>query len=222
MKTLDTNTIKCYNVTRSGMSMDGINRKIPKKVQYIDTKKANTTYMSNFIAKTSYLTISMMMLILPMSVISQTIDTGKPMNAEMVTVDDGESASIQNNQVNDTNTVSNIQVQQYDDLVRKYANTFNVSYGVMNGIITCENRDRNPNLQSQLKYTYTIEKLGIHEGEREYSFGLVQINLHYNPTISLEQATDPEFSIKFLAENLSKGKGYLWSSYTSGCYKKHL
>lgn len=44
------------------------------------------------------------------------------------------------------------------------------------------------------------------------SWGLVQINECWNPHITYEQAIDVDFSLKFLAENLSKGKCKLWST----------
>jgi hypothetical protein len=48
---------------------------------------------------------------------------------------------------------------------------------------------------------------------REDSWGYVQINLPWNPNISKEQALDPEFSIRFLAQRLSEGYGSRWTCY---------
>lgn len=74
-------------------------------------------------------------------------------------------------------------------------------------IIDCENTDWDTDLQSKV-----INK----KGKRERSFGLSQIHLTAHPDITQEQATDPDFALKFMAENLSKGKGKMWS-----CYKKN-
>lgn len=71
----------------------------------------------------------------------------------------------------------------------------------------CENRELDPKLQSRI-----INK----KGEREKSYGLVQIHLPSHPNVSYTQATDPEFSVKFLAKNLSEGKGGMWT-----CYRKY-
>ena len=54
-------------------------------------------------------------------------------------------------------------------------------------------------------------------GQREQSFGLVQIHLPAHRTITKEQALDPEFAIDFLAKNLAQGRGTMWS-----CYKMHV
>lgn len=112
--------------------------------------------------------------------------------------------------------------KKYEDLVVKYSKQYGVSYTLMNAIMTCENVNREPTKQSDLRYNFTNERLGIIKGEREYSFGLVQINLHYNPNITYEQATDPEFSIELLAKWISQGNVIRWGSYTDGCYLKHM
>ena len=53
----------------------------------------------------------------------------------------------------------------------------------------------------------------VYKGEREDSWGSAQINLYWNPTISREQAEDPEFAIKFMAEQWSKGNAKLWTCW---------
>lgn len=90
----------------------------------------------------------------------------------------------------------------FDTLINKYAEIYQVSTTTMHHIIKCESGYR-PDVQS-----------GYYQnGKREESYGLVQINLPSHPTITYEQAIDPEFSINFLAENLSKGKGSMWTCY---------
>lgn len=85
------------------------------------------------------------------------------------------------------------------ELIEKYSIEYNVSSDVMTSVIDCES-DFRPN---------------AHNGVGENSWGLVQINLNAHPQISVQQATNPDFAIKFLAENLSKGRGSMWS-----CFKK--
>lgn len=111
--------------------------------------------------------------------------------------------------------------QTYREMVDIYAKKYNVSSRLMKAIISCENTEWNPTQQSNLRYNFTKAELGIFKGEREYSFGLVQINLHYNPNITYEQATDPEFSIELLAKWLSKGYHSRWGCYTGGGYLKY-
>lgn len=49
-----------------------------------------------------------------------------------------------------------------------------------------------------------------------YDRGLVQINRTAWPDITDAQAFDPEFSLNFAAEKISKGQGYLWTC--GNCY----
>ncbi len=114
------------------------------------------------------------------------------------------------------------ELKRYDNLIEKYSKQYNVSFALMSAIMDAENKSRNPNLQSGLKYNFTKASLGIYYGEREYSFGLVQINLHYNPHITMAQATDPEYSIEFLAKELSLGHHSKWGAYTSGAYLTYM
>lgn len=126
--------------------------------------------------------------------------------------------SIGQDQVIESNAyISYIGEKKYNDLVIKYARKYSVSYDLIDGILDCENVLRDPTLQSNLFYNFSRPELGIYINEREYSFGLAQINLHYNPKISHSQATDPDFSIDFLAKNLARGNGSWWA-----CYSKTL
>lgn len=117
---------------------------------------------------------------------------------------------------------SNNTARKYDDIVRRYSTEYGVDYNLMNAIMNCENYSRDPGLQSGLYYNFTREDLGIYINQREESYGLVQINLHYNPNITHIQATDPDFSIEFLAKHLAIGRGSMWACYSSGDYKRHL
>jgi soluble lytic murein transglycosylase-like protein len=79
-----------------------------------------------------------------------------------------------------------------------YADLYKISEEVMNVVIRCES-GYDPNAL----------------GDGGESRGLTQINKPAHPNISDEQAFDIEFSLNFLAENLSKGNGKMWT-----CYKK--
>lgn len=68
--------------------------------------------------------------------------------------------------------------------------------------INCENRDWDVKLQSRI-----IQKNGL----REDSWGLVQIYLPSHPTITKEQAQDPDFALDFMARHL--GRDVKWSCY---------
>lgn len=107
--------------------------------------------------------------------------------------------------------------KKYDNLVRKYSQQYGVSYNLMDAIIDCENRDRDTTLQSY--HVYDTGKVarnpswGVIVGERERSFGLVQIHLPSNPDITHAQAIDPDFAIEFLAKSISQGYASRWSCY---------
>ncbi len=59
--------------------------------------------------------------------------------------------------------------------------------------------------------------LAKNESDIEMSYGLVQINIKAHTHISYEQATDPDFAIKFLLEKNRGGKTpRMWVT----CYKK--
>jgi len=117
---------------------------------------------------------------------------------------------------------SPMDLNHYQSLVDEISAKWGVSPTLVNAIIRCENRDLVPNLQSGLTYNFDYPAIGIIKGEREYSFGLVQINLHYNPHVSYVQATDPAFSINFLAENLAAGRHSMWGCYTNGGYLRYI
>lgn len=80
----------------------------------------------------------------------------------------------------------------------------------MSAIIACES-GWNPNIQSKHVYTEKNVPKGYRVGDREQSFGLVQIHAPAHPNITKEQALDPEFAIEFLAKNLKAGKHRMWT-----------
>lgn len=80
-------------------------------------------------------------------------------------------------------------------------------------IAKCENKALNPDQQSGHTYDFNSEKRGIVKGEREKSFGLAMIHLPDHPTISKEQATDPEFSLDWMAQEFAKGRESQWTCH---------
>lgn len=94
-----------------------------------------------------------------------------------------------------------------------YAKEYKVSSTTMDKIIQCES-GYDPTIQSH--YTYSYDRDGHKAGDREQSFGLVQIHLPAHPTVSKEQALDPDFALVFLATELQKGNGRIWACFPSG------
>lgn len=66
-------------------------------------------------------------------------------------------------------------------------------------------------MRSVIKCESTFNPKAV--GDNGTSFGLVQIHLPSHPTITKEQAFDEDFAIDFLASNLAKGKGNMWTCY---------
>ncbi len=89
-------------------------------------------------------------------------------------------------------------------LINKYSEKYDVSAKTMLAVMSCENPEFDEDLQSRV-----IQK----DGTREESYGLVQIHLPSNPNVTYEQATDPDFSIEFLASGLSRGLGSRWTCF---------
>ena len=81
-----------------------------------------------------------------------------------------------------------------------YAKIYNVSSEQMYKTAFCES-SLNPN--------------AINSTSREYSVGIAQINLMAHKNITVEQAKDVDFSVKFMASEFSKGNQKIWS-----CYRK--
>lgn len=91
----------------------------------------------------------------------------------------------------------------YSDIIEKYSLKFDVSPVLTSRIIYCESGSNR----------YALNDTP----GREYSVGLVQINLLAHTNITKEQAQDPEFAIAFLTERIASGEASrMW--YT--CYKK--
>jgi len=87
-----------------------------------------------------------------------------------------------------------------DEKIDYYGDMYGVSTYVLHTVIRCESNYN----------TYAL-------GDSGKSRGLVQIHSGYNPHVSDAEAYDPDFAINFLAENLSKGKGRMWT-----CWRKNF
>lgn len=105
--------------------------------------------------------------------------------------------------------------ERLKELAHEIAVEHGVSPQVMKNVVTCENDTWDPKRQSELLYSFTDSSRNIYIGELERSFGLAQIHLPDHPTISKAEATDPIFALTFMAKNLAKGKGSMWT-----CYRK--
>lgn len=88
-------------------------------------------------------------------------------------------------------------------LIHKSAIKYGVSEEKMSNTIKCESQ-YNPN---------TV-------GDGGYSYGLVQIHLPSHPSVTKEQALNPEFATDFMAENFANGKAHMWTCYRK-LYKPH-
>jgi Transglycosylase SLT domain len=94
--------------------------------------------------------------------------------------------------------------------VRAKAEEYGVSPVAMSAIINCESQ-WNYTIQSQHTYHEKNVPNGYQVGDREQSYGLVQIHLPAHPHIKKEDAINPEFAIDFLAKNLKAGRAGMWT-----------
>lgn len=81
-------------------------------------------------------------------------------------------------------------------LTYQVAEEYGVSGETMEAVIECESK-------------YVPDAYNASEN----SLGLVQVHHASWPEVTDEQRTDPEWSIRFLAEKLKAGEGNLWSCY---------
>ena|SRR3990167_1506164 len=84
-------------------------------------------------------------------------------------------------------------------LITLYALKYNVNESIIRKVVSCESNYKENAV-----------------GDKGKSFGLVQIHLPSHPYVSKEQAFDPDFSLDFLAKNIAKGKGKMWT-----CWRRH-
>lgn len=105
--------------------------------------------------------------------------------------------------------VSSLTYNEIVVLVKKYAEPLHVNQKSMLETINCE-APRNDN--------ETFNPLGRSEiigpdKIREDSWGLSQINLPAHPGITLSQAQDADFSIRFMAEEFAAGHAWKWTCW---------
>lgn len=90
-----------------------------------------------------------------------------------------------------------------DELIARYA-TSTKAYQ-MKRTLYCESGYQN--IQSNI----------VKNGIREPSYGIAQIHQPSHPTITREQALDPEFAIKFMSDNWGKVAWYGYIKSTDSC-----
>jgi len=81
-------------------------------------------------------------------------------------------------------------------LVDTYADKYSVSRQLMHKVVSCE---------SGYKYNAV--------GDGGKSFGLSQIHSPSHPSVTYKQATNADFALEFMASNIAKGKGKMWTCY---------
>ena len=91
-----------------------------------------------------------------------------------------------------------------DELISRYA-TGDKAYG-MKRTIFCESHYWN--VQSNVINKY---------GQREDSWGLAQINLYWNDSVTKSQALDIEFAIKWMSDHWDTTKWYGWDREKDIC-----
>ena len=62
-------------------------------------------------------------------------------------------------------------------------------------------------------WDYKAQSDHHYKGVREDSWGMWQINLYWNPTVTKEQAQDPWWSTEWSAQEWSKGNAWKWACW---------
>lgn len=91
----------------------------------------------------------------------------------------------------------------YQDKIHYYAAKYGVNEKHLTETIRKES-NFDPDVQSKF-----VDRKGL----QEESYGLSQINVKWNPQVSIEEAKDPDFAINFMAYNFSIGKASMWSAW---------
>lgn len=105
-------------------------------------------------------------------------------------------------------TASSISQEAVKALVARYAAEFHVRPGAMLDTIECEaqgNGDGTYDPSGQSNY--------YRHGVRENSWGLSQINLTAHPDVTLEQAQDPDFAVRYMAREFAAGNASAWTCW---------
>lgn len=96
--------------------------------------------------------------------------------------------------------------QTNEQIYRPFVEEMAIKYGVsayqMAETINCESR-----------WDPTIQSYHVRNGVRENSWGIVQIHLTAHPNISKKQATDPYWSIEWMAQQFAKGNQRAWTCW---------
>lgn len=103
--------------------------------------------------------------------------------------------------------------QKVEQLAEKYALKYGVSKEALMRTLANENDTFQFDRQSGLRYK-AGNKWGFAAGIREKSYGVAQIHLPDNPSVSYEQAINPDFSVEFMAKKFSEGRASMWMGYT--------
>lgn len=89
------------------------------------------------------------------------------------------------------------------EMAAQTASEYHLDLKKFDGTIQCES-GWNPTVQSAYKTP---------SNELEDSWGLVQINLEENPTVTKQEALDPEFALQFMAKEWVDGNASHWTAY---------
>ena len=104
-----------------------------------------------------------------------------------------------------------------EEIVTDLVNQCHANYGVsttsMMRTLRNENNTFDFDRQSGLYYK-AGNRWGFSSTTREKSYGVAQIHLPDHPSITIEQATDPVFSIGFMCQMFAQGKAKMWMGYS--------
>lgn len=95
--------------------------------------------------------------------------------------------------------------ESLEDKIFRIAKEYGISGYQMYRTIDCESKFRN--IQSQI----------IKHGKQELSYGIAQIHLPSWPEVSKQEAMNPSFAIRWMAEHWNQAKWYGYNRKTDKC-----
>ncbi len=107
---------------------------------------------------------------------------------------------------------NDLQKEEIEEKVYSIAREYGVDGDAMWHTILNES-GASTTIQSRYKRSYPDGTVLAGDTTREQSFGLAQIHLPAH-NVSYEEAIDPEFAIRFMAENFQKGRQSMWMGYS--------
>lgn len=107
-------------------------------------------------------------------------------------------------------STSKTEESSVEDQIKFYAQKYAIDPDKYFALVSCENKELDPNAQSNLTYKFSDPSRGIKKGQREQSYGLLQIHSPDHQDITIAQMTSADFSLDWGAREIAAGHAWNW------------